>query len=79
MDADGIHVRTLSVDPSGKVLIAATIRPALVAQAPGNIRLVPAAITTYRIDADGTLGHAYTYHVDTRDTLMFWSGIVPMP
>lgn len=70
-----VHVRTLSLDPSGRLLIAATIQPIPTRDDDGNVRLVPAAIMLYTVHDDGTLALARTYEVHTGDRLMFWTGI----
>ena len=74
-----IHVRTFSIDPTGRMLVAATIRPVPVGTAAGGVRLVPAALLVYRIGDDGRLALARTYEVDTRGLLMFWTGMVTLP
>ena len=76
IDTGSIHVRTFSIDPSGRMLIAATIQPVPVREASGDIRVVPAALRLYRIGEDGRLSLARTYEIDTGGRLMFWTGMV---
>ena len=73
---DTIHVRTFSIDPSGRLLIAASIQPVPVRTSHGDLRLVPAAIVVYRIGSDGRLTQVRKYDVNTRSLLMFWTGMV---
>lgn len=79
MHTGSIHVRTFSIDPSGRLLIAATIRPVPVRTPDGGVRLVPAALLLYRIGGDGRLTPARSYEVDTRGLLMFWTGLFTVP
>ena len=71
-----IHVRTFSIDPEARLLIAASIQPIPRRDANGGVELVPAAIVVYRIAADGKLTLARTYEINTRDARMFWTGVV---
>jgi hypothetical protein len=79
IDTGSIHVRTFSLHPNGRLLIAATITPVPVREESGDIRLRPAAILVYRVGDDGRLALARTYEVDTRGTVMWWSGILSVP
>ena len=79
VDTGSIHVRTFSLHPNGRLLIAATITPVPVREESGDIRLRPAAILVYRIADNGRLTLARTYEVDTRGTVMWWSGILSVP
>jgi 6-phosphogluconolactonase len=74
-DAHGIHPRTFSLDPSGRMLVSAQIRPMLVREGAG-VRSVPANLTTFRVGADGKLTFANAYEVDTGGAMQFWSGMV---
>jgi 6-phosphogluconolactonase (cycloisomerase 2 family) len=74
-DVHGIHPRTFSLDPSGRVLVAAHIQPMLVRDGAG-VRSQPANLTTFRVGADGKLTFVNAYDVDTGGALQFWSGMV---
>ncbi len=76
VDTESLHVRTFSIDPGGRLLIAATIEPVPVRTDAGDVRLVPAALLLYRIGDDGRLALARSYEMDTRGTVMWWSGFV---
>jgi 6-phosphogluconolactonase len=73
----GIHPRTFSLDPSGRMLVSAQIRPMLVRDGAG-VRSVPANLTTFRVGADGKLTFANAYEVDTGDRMQFWSGMMAL-
>ena len=74
-DAHTIHLRTFSIDPSGRLLIAASIQ----AMRLRDGSTLPAALVLYRIGDDGKLSFARKYDVDTGDYMQFWSGIVALP
>jgi 6-phosphogluconolactonase (cycloisomerase 2 family) len=74
IDARANHLRTFSIDPSGRLLVAASIEP--MPQRDGST--LPAALVLYRIGGDGRLEFIRKYDVDTGRFLQFWSGIVAL-
>jgi hypothetical protein len=62
------------IDPSGKLLIAASILP----MAMRDCSTLPAALVVYRIGDDGTLTFARKYDVNTGRFMQFWTGIVKL-
>jgi 6-phosphogluconolactonase len=76
-DVHGIHPRTFALDPSGKMLVAATIQAALVRDGDG-VKTVPANLATFHVGADGKLTFAHNYEVDTGEAMQFWSGMVAL-
>jgi 6-phosphogluconolactonase (cycloisomerase 2 family) len=70
------HVRTFALDPSGRVLVAASIKPMDVRE--GNtVRHVPAGLSVFRVADDGTLSFVRTYDVETgAGRTQYWMGIV---
>jgi 6-phosphogluconolactonase (cycloisomerase 2 family) len=76
-DVRGIHPRTFSLDPSGRMLVAANIQPMLVRDGAGT-KTVPANLSTYHVGADGKLAFARSYEVDTGGAMQFWSGMVAL-
>jgi 6-phosphogluconolactonase len=76
-DVHGIHPRTFSLDPSGRMLVSAHILPMLVREGAG-VKSVPANLTTFRVGADGKLTFANAYEVDTGGAMQFWSGMVAL-
>jgi 6-phosphogluconolactonase len=76
-DVRGIHPRTFSLDPTGRMMVAANILPMLVRDGDG-VKTVPANLATYHVGADGKLSFAQTYEVDTGTAMQFWSGMVAL-
>jgi 6-phosphogluconolactonase (cycloisomerase 2 family) len=75
IDAPTNHLRTFAIDPSGRLLIAASIQP--MAMRDGTT--LPAALVLYRIGDDGRLTLARQYDVDVGRLMQFWTGIVTLP
>jgi 6-phosphogluconolactonase (cycloisomerase 2 family) len=75
IDARTIHLRTFAIDPTSRLLIAASILP--MAMRDGST--LPAALVLYRIGGDGRLEFARKYDVDTGRFMQFWTGIVTLP
>ena len=70
----GIHLRTFGIDPGGRLLVAASIRPILVRD--GNAtRTLTAGLMVYRVGDDGRLTFVRKYDVDTAKGQQFWSGM----
>jgi 6-phosphogluconolactonase len=76
-DVHGIHPRTFSLDPSGRMLVSAHILPMLVRDG-AAVKSVPANLTTFRVGADGKLTFVNAYEVDTGGAMQFWSGMVAL-
>ena len=77
VDARTNHLRTFAIDPSGRLLIAASIQPIAVRDGHG-VGTLPAARVLYRIGDDGKLTFVRKYEVDTGKAMQFWSGIVTL-
>lgn len=79
-DTQSIHVRTFACDPTGRLLVAASIKNLKVASG-DTVRLVGAGLSVFRIADDGTLKFVHKYDVDGAETEMhYWMGIVsPKP
>jgi 6-phosphogluconolactonase (cycloisomerase 2 family) len=71
LDGRGIQLRTFGIDPSGRVLVVASILSA----ADG---LLPAGITVMRVGVDGRLTFVRKYDVDVGNAQQFWSGMVTL-
>jgi 6-phosphogluconolactonase len=71
----GIELRTFAIDPDGRVLVAASIRPLAVREA-GTIRTLAAGLCVYRVGSNGKLEFARKYDVDVGGKTQFWSGMV---
>jgi 6-phosphogluconolactonase (cycloisomerase 2 family) len=74
-EARSNHLRTFAIDPTGRLLIAASIQP--IALRDGTT--LPAALVLYRIGPDGRLEFARKYDVETGRFMQFWTGIVTLP
>jgi len=77
IDGHGIQLRTFAVDPTGRVLVAASIQPLLIRDA-NNVTTLSAGLTVYRVGADGKLSFVRKYDVDTGKATQFWSGMVTL-
>jgi 6-phosphogluconolactonase (cycloisomerase 2 family) len=73
-DMQTIHPRTLSLDPTGKLLVAASILP--MGMKDGSTW--PAAQVVYRVGDDGKLTFARKYDVDTGKVSQWWTGFVAL-
>jgi hypothetical protein len=74
-DPQSFHIRTFSVDPSGRILVAASIVDMSVRDG-DNVRYVPAALTVFRIGGDGKLTFARKYDVELGGKFQWWPGFV---
>ena len=75
-DTHSCHVRTFACDPSGRILVTASIK-AIALNDGKNTGLMPAALSVFKIEPDGRLDFVHKYAVDTPgDHLQYWMGIV---
>jgi len=77
IDGHGIQLRTFGIDPSAKMLVAASIQPLLVRNA-DKIETLSAGLSVYRMSGDGNLEFARKYDIDTTKGTQFWSGMVTL-
>lgn len=75
IDAQANHLRTFSLDPSGRILVAASIR----AMAMPDGSTLPAGLTVYRVGGDGKLEFVRKYDVETGNVAQWWSGMFALP
>ena len=73
-DTHSFHVRTFAFDPSGRLMVAASIKPLAVREG-SNVRIVPAALSVFRV-TDGKLEFVRKYDVETNGGTHYWMGIV---
>src|SRR6202050_4351815 len=78
IDGRGIQLRTFGIDPSGRILIAASIVSSSVREG-NNIGTLAAGLTVFRVGRDGRLEFACKYDVATGDRQQFWTGMVTLP
>jgi 6-phosphogluconolactonase len=76
-EAHAIHLRTFSIDRSGRLLVAASILPMAVRDGT-TVTTLPAGLSVYRIGSDGRLDFVRKYNVDTGKAMQFWSGMVTL-
>jgi 6-phosphogluconolactonase (cycloisomerase 2 family) len=76
-DGQAIELRTFGIEPSGRMLVAASIKPVPVRDA-GGIKTVPAKLCVFHIGGDGKLELKRQYDVDTGAHQQFWSGMVTL-
>jgi 6-phosphogluconolactonase (cycloisomerase 2 family) len=69
------HVRTFAFDPSGRLMVAASIKPMKVRNG-SSVQTVPAAMTVFRVGADGKLEYVRSYDVEAGGKTQYWMGIV---
>ena len=75
IDPQSFHIRTFSIDPSGRMMVAASINSILVRDG-NDVRQVPAGMTVFRIGEDGKLTFVRKYDVDLGGKLQWWTGFV---
>ena len=78
IDGRGIQLRTFGIDPTGRILVAASIMPLAIREGNG-IGTLSASLTVFRIGADGRLEFVRKYDVETADRQQFWSGMIALP
>lgn len=74
-DTHSYHVRTFALDPTGRLMVAASIKPLAVRDG-NNVVTVPAALSVFRVGADGKLDFVRKYDVATNGKIHYWMGIV---
>jgi 6-phosphogluconolactonase (cycloisomerase 2 family) len=77
-DPQSFHIRTFGIDPSGRMMVAASIVDMSVRDG-DNVRYVPAALTVFRIGDDGKLTFARKYDVELGGKFQWWSGFAGLP
>lgn len=79
IDTRGLHVRTFSIDPTGRMLVAAHVQGAWVRATGATSAYLPACLSTFRIGKDGKLTFVAKYDVDTEDSArkwLYWAGFI---
>jgi 6-phosphogluconolactonase len=75
IDTHGYHPRTFSIDPSGRMLVAANLLAQPVKDGDG-LKVQPATLSTYRISKNGRLAFVQAYDVETNGQTQWWSGFM---
>ena len=77
-DGHANYLRTFGIDPSGRILVTASVWPMPMREGAG-ITTLPAAISMFRIDGDGKLEFVRKYDIDaTVQKQQFWAGMVTL-
>ena len=76
-DTHSYHVRTFAIDPSGRLLVTASISPLAVRRG-AQVEIVPAALSVFRIGDDGKLEFVRKYDVPTDGKVHYWIGMVEL-
>ena len=71
------HVRTFTLHPNGKMLVAASVAPMLVHQ-DDKIDKVSAALSVFRVEDNGMLTFVRKYDIDMTAGPMFWCGLIAL-
>jgi len=74
-DTHSFHVRTFAIDPSGRILVAASIQP-LAKREGTSVVTVPATLSVFRVGDDGKLDFVRKYDVAPADKIHYWMGMV---
>jgi 6-phosphogluconolactonase (cycloisomerase 2 family) len=73
VDPQTHHVRTLGIDPSGRLLVTANIRDMWVRDG-DSVRVAPTALTVFRIGSDGKLTFVRKVDIESGGKLQWWAG-----
>jgi 6-phosphogluconolactonase len=76
-DGHGITLRTFALDPSARMLVAAS-QVALPVRDGATVKTLSAGLSVFRIGGDGKLDFARKYDVDVGGKNQFWSGMVAL-
>jgi 6-phosphogluconolactonase len=77
-DPHGYHVRAFTVDPSGRLLVAATMVDMRVRDG-DVVRHVPAGLSLFRIAADGRLTFVRRYDAEVGTQQQLWVRMMALP
>jgi 6-phosphogluconolactonase len=76
-DTRGLHPRTFSIDPSGRLLVVGNIMQLPVRD--GNtVHNVPASLAVFHIGEDGRLTFVHKYDVDVGNNQLLWVGMISL-
>jgi 6-phosphogluconolactonase (cycloisomerase 2 family) len=77
-DTHNYHVRTFSFDPSGRMMVAASIHGMHVRK-DDTVLHVPAAMSVFKVGDDGRLHFVRRYDVERGERTQYWTGMVGLP
>jgi 6-phosphogluconolactonase len=73
-DTRAFHVRTFAIDPSGRMMVAASIAPIAVREGDKVVDM-PATLSVLRVGSDGKLAFVRRYDVETNGKIHYWMGM----
>ena len=76
VDTNGSLPRTFSIDPSGRLLIAANSESAHKRNKLGQVVDLPVSLSLFKIDGDGKLEQTENLAFPNDDQLLFWAGFL---
>ena len=76
VDTNGSLPRTFSIDPSGRLLIAANSESARKRNKLGQVVDLPVSLSLFKIDGDGKLEQTENLAFPNDDQLLFWAGFL---
>ena len=76
VDTNGSLPRTFSIDPSGRLLIAANSEPARKKNELGQVVDLSVSLSLFKIDGDGKLEQTENLAFPNEDQLLFWAGFL---
>ncbi len=71
IDTHGFHPRTFSIDPTGRMLVAANL---LAVPTPDGVQ--PATLSIYKIGGDGKLSFVRALDIETNGLTQWWAGFI---
>jgi hypothetical protein len=78
-DTHGVHPRTFTIDPTGRLLVVANMQHVLVREK-NEVRPLPANLAMFRVGGDGKLEFVRKYDQDTSNgRSLFWTGMLELP
>ena len=77
-DTRNYHVRTFSFDPSGRIMVAASINRMHVRK-DNTVITVPTAMSVFKVGDDGRLQFVRRYDVEHGERTQYWTGMVGLP
>jgi 6-phosphogluconolactonase len=77
IDGRGVTLRTFALDPSARLLVAASQIPLPVRDG-GTVKTLSAGLSVFRVNEDGKLDFVRKHDVDVGNATQFWSGMVSL-
>jgi hypothetical protein len=75
INTHGYHPRTFSIDPTGRMLVAANLL-AMPVRDGDTVRTQPATLSTFHVSRDGQLTFVRSYDIESDGKTQWWSGFI---